>query len=135
MQIVYDNSNSLTDLCEKISSFFVYNNGVRQEINLNSNQFVKIKNNLFSIFSNARLEPAFGVSLHELTLNELKNGQWLELNFANEQTKNSLPFNSLLIKLENTGGFNLIRKYKDNYTGRCLYIALEKITDLTSVIN
>lgn len=135
MQIIYDNSNSLLDLIEKIETFNIYKHGKKIEINSKNNKFNIIKQNLNQIFSTSRLEPAFGVSLHELTLNELTNGQWLELNFETEQTKNGMPFNSLLIKLEKTGGFNLIRKYNNKYDGRCLYLALEKITDLTSVIN
>jgi len=135
MQIVYDNSNSMVEILEKIENFNIYNNGKKQIINKTNSNFNVIKNNLMQIFCSAHLEPAFGVSLHELTLNEMQNDLWLELEFNQEQIKNGLNFNALLIKLEETGGVNLIRKYNNKYEGRCFYLALEKITDLTSVIN
>jgi len=79
--------------------------------------------------------PALGVSIHEFTTNELQNDNWLEINFESELQIDDLPFTSLLFKLEETGGINLIRKHNNKYDGRCLYLNLEKTTDLISVIS
>ena len=135
MQIIYDNSNSLLDLIEKINSFTIIKNGNQSVVSNSTQDFNKIKTNLAKVFALGRLEPAFGVSLHNLTVQEIKNDNWLKINFNNEQVKNDLPFTSLLIKLEKTGGFNLIREFNNKYDGRCLFLHLEKTTDLNSVIS
>ena len=135
MQIFHENSNSVIDLIEKIESFTLIKNGKHSFLDTSSKNFDGIKNNLLEVFKQGTLLPALGVSLHNLTVEEMKSGNWLELNFGNEQTKNNLPFTSLLIKLEQTGGFNLIRKHNEKYDGRCLYLQLEKTTDLNSVIS
>lgn len=134
MQIVTDYSNSLVDLIEKIESFTLTINNKTIYIN-SGKKFDDIKQNLHTLFLNSRLEPAFGVSLHNLTLQAKQSGTWLEIAFETEQIKNGLHFNSLLFCLEETGGINLIRKQNNKYNGRCLYLHLEKITDLISVIS
>ena len=78
--------------------------------------------------------PAFGVSLHNETLNEIKSNCWLQVNFNKEIVKNGLPFNALLFRLEETQGFNLIRLYDGKYEGRCLFLDLDKEMDLKNVI-
>ena len=120
--IIYDNENVLNDIVEKIENFEVFINGEKREINSKSKDFLVLKNNLFELFSNSRLLPAFGVSLHHETLNEMQKGEWLKINFSKLITKNGLSFDSLLIKLEETRGCNLIRLFNGKYEGRCLYI-------------
>jgi len=134
MQHQIDYSNSLYDLIEQIESFEILQDSKKENVLKTNNKFEKIKNSLSSIFKDSILIPAFGVSLHELTLKEMQSGNWLQINFSTTQEKNGLPFNSLLIKLEHTSGFNLIRLYNNKYDGRCLYLNLEKNTDLTSVL-
>jgi len=107
---------------------------VNKRVIANSDEFHKIKNNLLLIFSNSRLMPAFGVSLHKETLNELKSGAWLQINFSQPQTKNGLPFNALLFKLEETKGFNLIRLFDGKYEGRCLFLDLDQQTNLKDIV-
>ena len=69
--------------------------------------------------------PALSVSLDNETRIAMKTGVWLEFLFDIEGINNDLPFSSLLIEVnENSGGFNIIRKYKDKYDGRCFYIDL-----------
>jgi len=135
MQIYQDNSNSVIDLIEKIESFTLIKNGKHSFLETSSKNFDEIKNNLLEVFKQGTLLPALGVSLHDLTTEEIKYGIWLKINFKNEQVKNDLPFTSLLIKLEKTGGFNLIREFNNKYDGRCLFLHLEKTTDLNSVIS
>ena len=116
---VLENANKITlfdNGCEKTLSPETYNNFLS-----------KLK---FG-FGGARLMPALGVSLHEETLNALENGKWLKFEFTETKTLNGLPFEALLVKLEETGGVNFIREYHGRYDGRCIYVALDQQTDLT----
>ena len=77
------------------------------------------------IFNNSREMPAFGVALHDDTIEAMKNGVWLELTFDKIYTHNEMVFEKLLIKVEeNLTGFNIIRFYGGQYQGRCFYIDL-----------
>ena len=78
--------------------------------------------------------PAFGVSLHAETLNELKNDNWIKINFNKQIIVNELPFVSLIFKLEKTSGFNLIRFHNEKYEGRCFYLDLCEELDLLELI-
>ena len=132
---IQDNECSLVDIVDKIESFEVYNSGEKELIFKQDVSFVKIKNSINNLFSNSRLMPAFGVSLHNETLKELKSGNWLQINFSELLTKNGLPFNSLLIRLEEVQGLNLIRLYQNRFDGRCLYLDLDSNFDLEDIIN
>lgn len=129
----YDNENSLVDIVDKIQSFEVFENGNLKSIE-SEQDFLKIKSNLKDLFSSSRLMPAFGVSLHNETLNEIKKDVWLKINFKKEIEKSGLSFNALLFKLEEVQGFNLIRLYNDKYDGRCLYLDLDEKFDLNNLI-
>ena len=79
--------------------------------------------------------PAFGVSLDYETQNELKQGEWLQVNFSFEENANGLLFNSLLFKLDTVSGFNLIRLHNGKYEGRCIYLDFDDILDLKQILN
>ena len=125
-----DNENSLLDCVEKIESFCLITNGEVTKIEQKSDDFFRMLEKIETLFSNSCLMPAFGVSLHNETLNELKSVGWLQINFLHEITKNGLPFNSLLFQLEEVQGLNLIRLYNDKYEGRCLYLNLDEKINL-----
>lgn len=73
--------------------------------------------------------PALGVSLNDLTRQEIKNGVWLQFNFDFVGYNSEMPFSSLLIQInKNFGGFNVIRLYDNVYEGRCFYISLNNTT-------
>ena len=131
----YDNENSLVDIIDHIESFEVFENGNIRLINDKQEDFLKIKSNLKDLFSSSRLMPAFGVSLHDETLNEIKKDSWLKINFESLIEKSGLPFSSLLFKLEEVQGFNLIRQYKNKYEGRCLYLDLDDNFDLNNLLS
>ena len=131
----YDNENSLVDIVNKIQSLEVFKNGNIKLVENNEESFLQIKDNLKDLFSSSRLMPAFGVSLHNDTLNEIKKGIWLKINFDSKIEKSGLPFNSLIFKLEEVQGFNLIRLYNNTYDGRCLYLDLDEVVNLMNLIN
>ncbi len=112
--------NSVFDDCIGIK---LYKDGKEKIINKDSKEFEKILQ-LWQITVNAGYEmPAFGVSIHELTMKDLQNGLHIEFLFDGVMYHNEMPFDSLLVKLqENQGGYQLIRHTDNKYQGRCLYI-------------
>ena len=91
-----DNENSLVDIVEKIESFKVFENGQIRMIRQQDEFFYKVKSNIKALFIQSRLMPAFGVSLHNETIQELKKDCWLKINFKHKIEKSGLPFSSLL---------------------------------------
>lgn len=132
---VNDNENSLIDCIEYVESFEIVSQGKTKTIVHGSNEFFNILLKLEKLFVNSRLMPAFGVSLHNETLNALQRDCWLKINFNRELTKNGLPFSSLVFKLEEVQGFNLIRQYNNTFDGRCLYLDLDENINLLHLIN
>ena len=132
--MVFNNIDDIHNCLQYVENFDIFSNGEIEKIDKDNNKFNGIVLNLKRVFKEGFLLPAFGVSMHQETLNELESGKWLQINFNEEQIQNGLNFNSLLFKLETTQGFNLIRKFQDRYDGRCLYLNLSQKTDLNSLI-
>ena len=133
--LIYNvNENNLIDTLKNIDSFEIFENGKQKKILINDKKFNKIKTSLEDLFSNSKLMPAFGVSLHNETLKEMMKGNWLQINFSNEINISGMLFNALLIKLEKTNGVNLIRLYNNKYEGRCIYLDFEEEIDLNDLI-
>ena len=129
------NENSLIDCMDYVEKFEVNIHGKSKEIEKENKEFNAIFLRLKDLFANSRLMPAFGVSIHSQTLNELKNHKWIKICFSQEMSKNGLKFSSLLFKLEEVEGFNLIREFNNSYDGRCLYLDLNEKTNLLDLIN
>ena len=69
--------------------------------------------------------PAFGVALHNDTIEVMTKGIWVEFIFDNTKSHNEMLFDSLLINVVGEhSGFNIIRKYQGQYEGRCFYVDL-----------
>ncbi len=128
------NTNEIANCLDFVENYTIHLNGKIKKIDKNNKDFQDLTQNLENLFLNARVMPAFGVSLHDDTLLALETDTWLEINFENEQKINDLPFSSLLIKLEESYGTNLIRKYNNRYDGRCIYLDFMEKVDLTKVI-
>ena len=80
---------------------------------------------LTEMLNESRTMPAFGVSIHSETINEIKNNIWLRLKYEETQYVDDMPFDELLIRVEyDYSGFNVIRGNKGVYEGRCYYIDL-----------
>ena len=101
---------------------------------LSQQEFQQTFARLQDLFGEARVMPAFGVSIHEETVNAMQDGEWLKLNYNAEMDKEGLLFTSLLFRLEECQGFNLIRLYGERYDGRCIYLDLPQTTDLKQLI-
>ena len=73
--------------------------------------------------------PAFGVSIHDETIEALQKGVWLRLIYNDTNWVNEMNFDELLINIEpDFSGFNIIRGNQGKYEGRCYYIDLNEKT-------
>ena len=117
---------------EHLESIELIQNGTSRK--LSQQEFQQTFARLQDLFGEARVMPAFGVSIHEDTLNAMQDGEWLKLNYNAEMDKEGLLFTSLLFRLEECQGFNLIRLYGERYDGRCIYLDLPQTTDLKQLI-
>ena len=113
---------------EHLESIELIQNGTSHK--LSKQEFQQTFARLQDLFGEARVMPAFGVSIHEDTINAMQDGEWLKLNYNAEMDKEGLLFTSLLFRLEKCQGFNLIRLYGERYDGRCIYLDLPQTTDL-----
>ena len=134
MLIIFDHQNSLINAIEHISCFEIYENGNIKSIKKENDKFEKLTNNIEELFNISRLEPAFGVSLDDETKKALNEDSWLKIKFDKQMIVNDLPFESLLIKLEdNVFGTNLIRENNKDYFGRCIYLLFEEAKNLKAI--
>ena len=117
---------------EHLESIELIQNGTSHK--LSQQEFQQTFARLQDLFGEARVMPAFGVSIHEETVNAMQDGEWLKLNYNAEMDKEGLLFTSLLFRLEECQGFNLIRLYGERYDGRCIYLDLPQTTDLKQLI-
>ncbi|MBQ9790722.1 MAG: hypothetical protein IJW24_03930 [Clostridia bacterium] len=115
----------------------VYQDGVKQT--LDKVAAFKVQNAFGQILSMSREMPAFGVALHDETLEAMQSGLWLEFEFDGAIVHNGMFFEKLLFKLEkNVYGFNIVRYFQGKYDGRCFYFDLENpelIDDLYEFID
>ncbi|MBQ8522273.1 MAG: hypothetical protein IJ458_01245 [Clostridia bacterium] len=80
---------------------------------------------LNEILQDSHTMPAFGVSIHNETLNAIRHGVWLKLQYNETKQIDDMPFDELLIEINKEfTGFNIIRGNKGIYEGRCYYIDL-----------
>lgn len=127
--------NNMSECVQYIESFYIFENGIKREINKNTLNFKLFKKGVGIALKRARVMPAFGVSLHSETQNALKKDMWLQINFNKKQEINGLPFDALLVKLEVASGVNLIRLYDGKYEGRCIYLEFDEIYNFKDIIS
>lgn len=117
--------NFFTDMLKNVNIINVYNNGDKIVLQ-NKSDFLEITKEFESMINGYREMPAFSVALHNETIESLKNGVFVEFEFEGIKTHNELPFTKLLIKVDKEFyGFNIIRFYDGEYSGRCFYIDLD----------
>ena len=130
----FQSQKNISDYFYICSSICIYNKGTQL---FYTNDDINFKKLLFitnKLFKNSTQVPALGVSLDTETRKELKTGIWIEFIYNKTQSYNEMPFDSLLIKInQNCTGINIIRKYNNKYQGRCFYVNLN--TDPTEYFN
>ena len=89
-------------------------------------KFEEILVALLSATKNSHDMPAFGVSIDSETKQAIQSGSWIELQFNKTMSFNEMPFDALLIQIEEDyQGINIIRKNNKKYDGRCFYLNLK----------
>lgn len=126
MPVVTNSNSRIVDYFYNAQKIVVYKEGEIQALTKGDDKFELVVNGLLEITENSHEMPAFGVSLDHETREALKTGIWIELEFIGVQEYNGMPFESLLMQVNNDhSGFNLVRRYNGKYEGRCFYLHLE----------
>ena len=133
--IVVMSEPKINDIFKTANQIEVYVDGQKQVLTNKDENFSKLLTNILNCFEESYIAPAFGVSLHKDTLEAMQQGSWIKLNFSTEQTVGDLPFSSLLFKLDNCYGLNLIREHKGEFSGRCIYINFFNQTNLLNIMS
>lgn len=116
------------------NSIIVYSENISTKVSTEDSLYNKITESIITMCNDAREMPAFGVALDEETRVAMETGLWVELVYNNTQEYNEMPFDTLLIQVEKAySGFNIIRKYKGKYDGRCFYLSLDG--DMSALYN
>ena len=125
--------NNILEIMTTANEIVVYQDGEDTKIKPDNIKFTKISNELLRLSTTSRECPAFGVALHNETVEAMSSGLWIEFKFDKTISHNEMPFDTLVIEVvgEYTG-FNIIRKYENKYEGRCFYVDLID-TNLTSL--
>lgn len=112
------------DSAEKIN---IYNEGTVITFGSGDKNYVKILGAWNELLKKSHQMPAFGVSLNDLTVAEMKKGLWVEFEFGKQTECGGMPFEKLLAEVKKDNyGFNIIRYTAEyGYDGRCVYIDLE----------
>ncbi|MBR5012697.1 MAG: hypothetical protein IKY15_02025 [Clostridia bacterium] len=129
---VYVQENQLAQCIQNVSKIEVLDNNNLKA--LENQSFEGTIKNLINLFQSARLMPAFSVSLHNETIDALKEGKWLKLTFLHQQNVNGLLFDGLVFQINETSGMNLIREYEGKFEGRCLYLDFDETINLEDLI-
>lgn len=115
-----------TEVFNNSSSVIVYKENDSHEFYKGEEVYDEILNEWNELVCDALPMPAFGVSLDQLTREEMKTGNWVEFVFDGRCEFNEMPFERLLVKVEEGScGFNIVRYLSDEgYSGRCFYLQL-----------
>lgn len=124
-------TSQVCSMPEKLSEevmFSGYNNG--HEIVMTEDDLGKFDEIFCELLKDCRPMPAFGVSIHEKTIEAIQEGVWVRFVFDETLTVNELPFDELLINLtKDMYGFNVIRGNNGVYDGRCFYVDVPRNMD------
>lgn len=122
---MYEQSiNEVIGACDKIE---VISDGVVKSFSRADAQAKSILSAIASMNEGGWEMPGYGVSIDRLTREEMKKGMWLRLVYDERQTRNEMPFDSLLIRVKGEYcGYDLIREADSKYQGRVFYFNLKE---------
>ena len=125
----------MVDLFSEASMVEIYRDG--QILELSQEEQTKFEELFCSSLEGAVQMPAYGVSLDQLTKEDMKNGIWVKFIFERTQVKSEMPFDELLIKITTEEyGLNIIRGNSGIYEGRCYYLNLKgNLNDLYNFLS
>lgn len=116
----------IKDYIKSCSQIKIYNDGKCATIDKTNGGYEAIIVAWDKMTEKAIEMPAFGVSINNYTIEQLKSGLWVEFVFEKETNYCEMPFLKLLVNIvSDYKGFNIIRYTKeDGYFGRCYYLQL-----------
>lgn len=114
------------EVFDKSEQITIYSDGAKTQYSPIDENYSKILGKWNELLTGSHQMPAYGVSLNDYTLEQLKSGLWVEFTFKKEYECGGMPFQKLLVEVkEGFYGFNIIRyTEKYGYDGRCFYIDL-----------
>ena len=121
-------ANVMIDLFSQVKTIKFYKDG--QELVLSAEEQEKFEDLFCQAIENSLEKPAYSVSLHDQTVEAMKEGFWVKFIFNQTMVKHEMPFDELLIHIEqDCHGLNVIRGNNGKYEGRCFYLDLERTLD------
>lgn len=124
--INYLDDYQIYDFFEETDSITIFKDGKEKTFPNTSSEFDDLLTKFMDMIYDSYEMPAFGVSIHEHTMQALQSGFWIKFNFKEQMKHNDMPFDALLVNImPNDKGFNLIREVDGKYEGRCFYLNLE----------
>ena len=119
-------NNSIRNYFSEAKSITIIKNDEKFCYIKGDDKFEEILASLLSVTKNSHDMPAFSVSLDKETKQAIQKGSWIELQFDKTKYFNEMPFDALLIQVDETyQGINIIRKNNKTYDGRCFYLNLK----------
>ena len=126
--ILCSQAGLLPDIFGEAQMVKVYNDG--QEIVMSEESKAEFDTLFVEALDNARQMPAFGVSIHKLTVEEMKSGIWVKFIYQQTMEADGMPFDELLVHVQkDMHGVNIIRGNGGSYNGRCFYLDLNGTLD------
>ena len=115
--------NSITQYANCVN---VYIEGEQQIYPVGAEKFDEICAQWNAMIDSARIMPAFGVSLHNETIGEMKKGVWVEFGFNGQYSSNGMSYEKLLVAVRpDWRAFNIVRYTAERgYDGRCFHYDL-----------
>lgn len=121
-----DIMEKLNDIIFQAEAIIIYDEGKSRKFKKDEDAYFRLLNSWTELTAKALSMPAYGVSLDALTREKMAHGLWVEFVFEKTNYYREMPFDKLLIEVEpHYCGFNLIRHYRGEYSGRCFYLDLQ----------
>lgn len=121
-------ANLTVDLFNEVKDIEYYKDG--QIIELSEEEQARFEELFCEALSDAQQAPAYGVSLHENVVEQMKEGIWIKFIFEETLVKSDMTFDELLINVQkDCYGINIIRGNNGKYEGRCYYLNLKNSLD------
>lgn len=126
--ILCSQAGLLPEIFSEAQMVKVYNDG--QEIVMSQQVKSEFDTLFVEALDDARQMPAFGVSIHKLTVEEMKSGIWVKFIYQQTMEADGMPFDELLVHVQkDMHGVNIIRGNGGTYNGRCFYLDLDGTLD------
>ena len=106
----------------------VYIDGKQQTYPVGCEKFVEICAQWNNMLEDARIMPAFGVSLHDETVVRMQRGVWVEWEFDGTYSSDGMTYEKLLVAVRpDWQAFNIVRyTAEQGYYGRCFHYSLSE---------